>query len=340
MKLFAFVAAMFMAVPAMADPVADFYRDRTVTVIVPLEAGGVYSNFARVLERHLGRHIPGNPNVVVQHMPGAGGVNATNYAYNVAPKDGTTLITINSGVVAFAVLNKDKVRFDPLKFNWLSAWGETVTVLTVMNTAPAHSIDEAKTKQVVMGGIGRATASYQLPAVLNEYLGTKFKIITGYTGGGPIRIAMEKGEVDGFAGLWEFWKTAQPDWLRDGKLVQLVQLATKKHRELKEVPLLTDLARNEEQKALFTFMSVGGVSARGIQLPPGVPEERVKAMRKAVDDTFADPAFVEEAKKHQFDIEPISAEETYETVRQQVELSPELVDRMRKIMGYEQVGMR
>jgi tripartite-type tricarboxylate transporter receptor subunit TctC len=273
-------------------------------------------------------------------MPGAGGVTAANFVYNAAPKDGTTLVTLNSGVVAFAVLNKEKVRFDPLKFNWLSAWGETVTVLTVMKTAPAQSIEEAKVKPVVLGGIGRSTASYQLPAVVNEYLGTKFKVITGYAGGAPIRLAMEKGEVDGFAALWEFWKTAQPEWLREGKIVQLVQLATKKHPELKHVPLLVDLAQDEEQKKVFTFMSVGGVSARGVQMPPGVPEDRVKAMRKAVDDTFADKAFVEEAKKRQFDIEPISAEETYETVRRQVELPPELVDRMRKIMGYEQVGMR
>jgi tripartite-type tricarboxylate transporter receptor subunit TctC len=336
MKFLAFIAALFTAVPAMAaETVADFYKGRTVTIVVPLDPGGVYSNFARVLERHLGRHIPGNPNVIVQHMPGAGGVNATNYVYNVAPKDGTTLITINSGVVAFAVLNKDKVRFDPLKFNWLSAWGETVTVATVMNTAPATSIDGAKTKEVVMGGIGRATASYQLPAVLNEYLGTKFKIITGYAGGAPIRLAMEKGEVHGFAGLWEFWKQSQPEWIEDGKIVQLVQLATKKHRELQDVPLLTELAQTDEQKALFNFMSVGGVSARGIQLPPGVPEDRVKAMRKAIDDTFADPEFVAEAKKRQFDIEPVTAEETYETVRQQLALSPELVARMQKIMGIE-----
>ena len=340
MKFLAFVAALVMAAPAMADSVSDFYRGRTVTVVVPLDPGGVYSNFALVLERHLGRHIPGNPNVIVQHMPGAGGVTATNYVYNAAPKDGSTLITINSGVVAFAVLNKDKVKFDPLKFNWLSAWGETVTVLTVMNTAPAKSIGEAKSKEVVLGGIGRATASYQLPAVVNEYLGTRFKIITGYTGGAPIRLAMEKGEVDGFAALWEFWKTSQPEWLRDGKVIQLVQLATKKHHELTHVPLLSDLAQTEEQKKIFTFMSVGGVSARGIQLPPGVPEDRVKAMRKAVDDTFADPAFLEEAKKRQFEIDPISAEDTYETVRQQVELPPELVARMRRIMGYEQIGMR
>jgi tripartite-type tricarboxylate transporter receptor subunit TctC len=339
-KFLAFAAALFMAAPAMADAVSDFYRGRTVTIIVPLEPGGVYSNFALVLERHLGRHIPGHPNVIVQHMPGAGGVTAANFVYNAAPKDGATLVTLNSGLVAFAVLNPDKVRFDPLKFNWLSSWGETVTVLTVMKTAPAQSIEEAKAKEVVLGGIGRSTASYQLPAVVNEYLGTRFKIITGYTGGAPIRLAMEKGEVDGFAALWEFWKTAQPEWLRDGKIVQLVQLATKKHRELQHVPLLTDLAQTDEQKKIFSFMSVGGVSARGIQLPPGVPEDRVKAMRKAVDATFADPAFVEEAKKRQFDIEPISAEATFETVRQQVELPPALVERMKKILGYEQVGMR
>jgi tripartite-type tricarboxylate transporter receptor subunit TctC len=335
-KLFAFAAAMLMAAPAMADTVSDFYRGRTVTVIVPVEAGGVYSTFAQILERHLGRHIPGNPNIIVQHMPGAGGVNAANHVYNVAPKDGSTIVTFNSGLVAFAVLNKDKVRFDPLKFNWLSSWGEAITVLTVMSHAPAKTIEEAKTKQVVLGGIGRSTATYQLPTLLNEYLGTKFKVITGYSGGGPIRLAMEKGEVDGFAGLWESWKVVKPDWLRDGKIIQLVQLtAGQRHRDLKDVPTLIELAQSDEQKKLFTFMSVGGVSARGVQMPPGVPEDRVKAMRKAVDDTFADRAFVEEAQKRQFDIEPISAEETYKTVRQQVELPPQLVERMKKIMGFE-----
>jgi tripartite-type tricarboxylate transporter receptor subunit TctC len=302
---------------------------------VPVAAGGVYSTFAQILERHLGRHIPGNPNIIVQHMPGAGGVNAANHVYNVAPKDGSTIVTFNSGLVAFAVLNKDKVCFDPLKFNWLSSWGEAVTVLTVMSHAPAKNIEDAKTKEVVLGGIGRSTATYQLPTLLNEYLGTKFKVITGYAGGGPIRLAMEKGEVDGFAGLWESWKVVKPEWLREGKIIQLVQLARKRHAELKDVPLLTELAQNDEQKKLFTFMSAGGVSARGVQMPPGVPEDRVKAMRKAIDDTFADKAFVAEAEKRQFEIDPISAEETYETVRAQVDLPSALVERMKKIMGFE-----
>jgi tripartite-type tricarboxylate transporter receptor subunit TctC len=325
-----------VAPTAWADAVADFYKGKTISVVVPVAAGGVYSTFAQILERHLSRHIPGNPNMIVQHMPGAGGVNGANYLYNAAPKDGTFIATFNSGLVAFAVLNAEKVKFDPLKFHWFAAWGEAVTVLTVLSTAPAKTIQEAMQKEVVMGAIGKSTNTYQLPAMLNDYLGTKFKIITGYTGGGPIRLAMEKGEVDGFAGLWESWKVVKPDWIRGGKLAHLVQLATKRLApDLANVPTLMELAKTEEQKQIFAFMTAGGVTARAVQMPPGVPADRVAAIRRAIDATYADKAFLEEATKHKFDIDPVSAEATYETVKQQVNLPKELVGKMRQIMGFE-----
>ena len=333
----AVLAAAAIVVPgaARADAVADFYKGKTVTIVVPVAAGGVYSTFAQIFERHLRRHIPGEPNIVVQHMPGAGGVNGANHVYNVAPKDGTTIATFNSGLVAFAVLNKDKIKFDPLKFNWFAAWGEAVTSLTVMSTAPATTIQQAMEKEVVMGAIGKSTATYQLPAILNEYLGTKFKIITGYSGGGPIRLAMEKGEVDGFAGLLESWKVVKPEWLREGKIVQLVQIAKKRAKEIPDVPLLTELAKTEEQKQIFSFLSAGGLSARAVQMPPGVPADRVAAMRKAVDATYADPAFVKDAEQRHFEIDPSTAEETYASVKEQVGLAEPIVAKLRTLMGYQ-----
>lgn len=334
----ALVLALLMATmtAAGAQDAAGFYAGRTIAIVMGTSPGGSYDIYGRVFATHLPRHIPGTPNIVVEHMPGAGGAVGANYFYNVAAKDGSVIATLSAGIVSFAVLNPDKVKFDPARFTWLSAWGEAVSTLAVMNTAPIKTLEEAKTKEVVLGSIGTGTISYQIPALMNSLLGTRFKVITGYAGGNPIRLAMERGEVSGTAILWEGWKSGTPDWVRDGKLVQLVQVASKRlEPDLADVPTLIELAKTDEQRHVFAFLSHGAVNARAVSLPPGVPADRVAAMRAAVDRTYKDAAFLADAAKADFHIAPVSAEATTDTVKQQAALPAQLVARVRNILGYD-----
>lgn len=337
-NIIATVAVAALAVSALtpiarADEVADFFKGKTVTIIIPGSLGGVYGTSGLMISRHLGKHIPGNPTVVLNSMPGAGGVKAANYLYNAAPKDGTVMATLLTGVASYPVLQPERVKYDPLKYHWLGAWGEAINVLSVLDTAPVKSLEEAKKKEVVLGALGKASATYQIPALLNNLLGTKFKIVLGYRGGTPIRAAMERGEVDGWAGLWLGWKTRKPEWVAGSRLVHLVQLASKRAPDLKNVPTLTEFARNDEERQLLEFMSLQGATARAVQLPPGVSKTRVDALRKALEATFADPAFKAEMAKRKFTLDPISGDDVYKIVERVQKLPKPLVGKLKKLIG-------
>lgn len=328
-------ALTFTVSAARADAVADFYRGRTVTILVPAAAGGVYGTFALFLQNHMPRHIPGNPKVVLNIMTGAGGTKAMNYLYAAAPKDGTVVATPLTGVVTTPVLRPKAVRYDPTKLHWLGGWGEAVVVMSLFHTAPVKTFQETLKKEVILGTIGKGTSSYQVPALLNTMLGTKFKLITGYRGGSPIRLAIEKGEIHGWAGLWLGWKARKPEWVRENKLVHLFQIASKRSRDLPNVPLLTEFAQNDEQKKIFTFLSSAGLTARAMVLPPGVPAERVAALEKAYMATLRDPAFVAEAAKRKYTIDPVTSKEVTAAMMRLVSLPPDLLAKTKAAMGFK-----
>lgn len=330
----ALAAAGLMTTGARADAVSDFYRGKTVSVVVPASPGGVYGTFGLMLQQYLPRHIPGKPNVVLQFMAGAGGTKAANYLYNVAPRDGTAVATLISGVATTPVLRPDKVRYDPRKLNWLGGWGEAVSVLSVFHTAPVKTLAEARKKQAILGAIGKATATYQMPSLLNAMLGTKFKIITGYRGGSPIRLAIEKGELHGWAGLWLGWKSRKPEWVRDNKLVHLVQLASRRSPDLPNTPLLTEFAANDEQRRIFEFVSTAGITARALTTPPGVPADRLAALEKAYMAMLRDPDFVAAAAKRRYTIDPVPASVIRAAVDRLTSLPPDLVAKAKKAMGF------
>ena len=325
--------AIFPPIAARADAVADFYKGRTVTVVVTVSAGGVYGIFAQILEKHLAKHIPGNPTVILNYMEGAGGVRALNYIYNAAPKDGAVFVTPTTGNVLTAVMEPNTVKYDPLKFAYLGAWGEAVNVLSVINTAPVKSLQDALKTEVIMGSVGRNTSSYQFPALLNETLGAKFKIITGYGGGAQIRLAMERGEVHGWGGLWLGWFAAAPDWIRDNRLVHLVQMASKPPRELGAVPRLIDLARTDEQRAIFAFLTATGLTGNTFMAPPGVPPDRVAAMEKAYRATLDDPAFRADAAARNYTIDPLTGAEVRAAVERIVATPKDIIEKTKKAMG-------
>lgn len=327
--------AVLMAMPqAKADAVADFYRGKTVSIYVSVAAGGLYSTFAQMLAKYFGAHIPGNPTVIVKHLTGAGGLRANNFVYNAAPKDGTVVLTPVSGLTKNVVLGGSKAKYDPLKFHWLGGWGEAVSDCTVFKTAPATTIEAARKTEIVIGAFSKSSSTFRTPSVLNNMLGTKIKIVTGYRGGSKVRLAMEKGEVHGFCGQFAGWKTRKPEWLREGKLAHLVQLASKRSADMPDVPLLSEFARNDEEREIFSFIQ-SGIEDRAMLVAPGVPAERVAALEKAFMATLADPAFLAHAKKIKFDIQPVSSAEIRKFVASLLQMKPATVVKLRKAIGLE-----
>ncbi len=318
-----------------ADEVAQFYAGKNVSIVVGFEAGGLYSTFSAILARHLGRHIPGRPNVIVQHMPGAGGIVAVNWGYTVAPKDGTVIITPLPGLPLRVPLGLDKPTYDATKFQWLGGWGEGINAVTLRrDTAPALTVEAARQHEVILGAISKSSNTYTVPALMNNLLGTRFKIITGYQGGAPIRLAMEKGEIHGWSGQNDGWRMIDHPWLRDGNLVHLAQLASKPAPDLPGVPMLSSFAREPVELSILKSIE-SGVADRAVVVPPGVPEPRTQALAKAFQDTLRDPQFVKEASAAKFEIEPISGQTIQAFVASVASLPPATIARMKKAMDLE-----
>lgn len=299
------------AVHAMAaDQVADFYRGKQIQMIIATAPGGDYDNRARLISRHMGRHIPGNPTFVPTNMPGAVGVAAANYLANVAPRDGTVMHAIMQNMPAHQATGKQGVKFDVLKFHWIGNTTDSPNVINSWHTTGITSIDQVMTRELVVGAPGTATSSVYYPLALNQLAGTKFKIISGYPGGAVVNVAMERGEVGGRgSNSWASWKSTKPDWLRDKKIIMLVQIGQKRHPELKDVPLMTELAKNDADRKVMEFLSADTDISRAYVTTPGVPADRVNALRRAFDATMKDPEFVAEAAKSKMDISPSTGEE-------------------------------
>lgn len=325
--------AGFMPAAANADAVSDFYKGRNITIFVGLSPGGLYSTWAQIFAKHFGKHVPGNPTVIVKHMPGAGGQKALNYVYNAAPKDGTAIITPNSGVARNVILKRGNPRYDPTKFRWLGGWGEPSTVLSLLkHLTPVRSLKDATKQQVILGAISKSSITYLLPAMYNNLLGTKFKIIAGYKGGSKVRLAMEKGEVQGWSGQLAGWVSRKPEWLRDDKLVHLVQLSSTRSPILPNTPLLSELAKNDTQKEMFNFLQ-SGKGDRATALPPGVPADRAMALEKAYQATIRDAAFQADAKKRKFKTDPLTAAEVLDSMKQALAMKPATLAALKKALG-------
>jgi len=330
----AFASVLLASGPARADAVADFYKGKTVSIYVGLAAGGIYSIFNQTLAKHLPRHIPGNPSVIVQHQPGAGGLVAANNVYNALPKDGTVVNAVIGSMTKRVKLGEPGIMYDPAKWIWLGGWGEAVNDCTVWKTAPATTIEEARNKEVIIGTIGTGGATYTNPHLIKTMLGTKFKLVTGYGGGSDVRLAMERNEVDGFCGQFEGWKTAKPEWLAGGRLAHLIQLASKRSPDMPNTPLLSEFARTDEEREIFRFVQ-SAIEDRAYVVAPGVPAERAAALEKALANTFKDPAFLEDTTKQKYDVQPISAADLRAYVAEVLTLKPESVAKTKKAMGLE-----
>ena len=298
------VAALLLAAVAPAkaqQSVADFYRGKTITYNLAVPDGASWGLYARTFIEHLRKHVPGNPNVILQVMPGAGGVLASNHIFNVAVKDGTVIGTPLSTAMVFAATEPKQVKYDPRKFSWIGSMAVVQDVITVWHTAPAKTLADAKRIELTMGATGKGSNSFQDVALANNLLGTKFKPIRGYKGGADINIAIERGEVNGRATTWESWPSSHPTWLAEKKLVHLVQLGPRKLPAIgDDVPLLRDLVSGEQQ-AIVDFVGVSLAMGRSVYAPPGVPKDRIEALRLAFLATMKDPAYIAQAKKLKLD---------------------------------------
>ena len=300
------IIAGTVATTASADEVADFYRNRTVTLIVSNPAGGGYDLLARVIAPFFAKQIPGHPNIIVQNMPGAAGILATNHLFNIAAKDGTVIGSISNTVPFEPLLGTLEARFDPLMFNWLGSPTVETGLLGVWHTVPVNSIDDAKKRDITIASNGpRSTPSFYA-RLLNETLGTKLKLVMGYPGQNEFNLAMEKEEVDGTSSLFYSSLVAtRPSWLSEKKIKLLLQYGFEKHPKLADVPFASDLATNTDDfslmQAAYAALGVG----RPYTLPPGVPDTRVRAMQDAMARTFRDPEFL--AKAQSLQIEPAAA---------------------------------
>lgn len=332
--LFAFVIALLPTAPASADAVADFYRGKTVSIVLGTGPGRTYDLYARLLATHMSRHIPGQPTMIVQYMGGAGGLKATNYVYNAAPRDGTVIATLFGSLPSLEKLRPEAAKYVSEKFNWLGAFSRIVNVVAVMNNAPATTLDDAKKREVVIGSIGRGNSTYQWPAMMNAILGTKFKIVSGYRSGGAIYKAMESGEVHGYAPVWLSLSATKAAWLKEKKVMVLAQMGLNKIDELPDTPLMLDLAKTEEDKALVRFLASGSPLGRAALTTPGVPADRLAALRGAFEATMKDPAYLADAKAKKLLIAPSSRAEVEAAVKQIVNTPPAQLARIKTILGY------
>jgi len=313
----ALVAVTFLALSglapstATADPVEDFYRGKSISMIIATAPGGDYDLRARLVARYIGRHIPGNPTVVPRNMPGGVGLQAMNYMANVAPKDGTAIHAIMQNMSTHQALGGTGVEFDTRKFFWIGNTTDTPNVINSWHTTDIRTIQDVMTRELVVGAPGQATNSVYYPKALNDLVGTKFKIVSGYPGGNDVNLAMERGEVGGRgSNSWASWKATKPDWLRDKKIFMLVQIALKRDPELAEIPTMIELAKSDEDRAVMTFLSADVPIARSYVTNPGVPAERVQALRRAFDATMKDPQLLAEAAKINMDLQPTTGEES------------------------------
>jgi tripartite-type tricarboxylate transporter receptor subunit TctC len=313
--VFGSLAVVFALSPCRAQTVAEFYKGKTVDVYIGTSVGGGYDAYARMLSRHIGKYIPGNPNVVPKNMEGGGGMRLANFLYNAAPKDGATFGIFNRGIGFDQLLGSKSAQFDATKFSWIGSTNNEISVCVAWHTTGVTKWEQVQTQELVVGASGPAADTFQFPKIANGVLGTKFKIISGYPGGNDIDLAMERGEVQGRCGWsWTAVKATHQPWLDQKKIHILFQMGLSKHADLPDVPLIVDLAKTDEERAIFTLIFARQVMAWPFAAPPGVPKDRADALRTAFMKTMKDTEFLAEASKGNLDISPVPGDDIQKLV--------------------------
>ena len=323
--LLAAVLFLVAAVPSRAQSPAEFYRNKTVDLYIGYSVGGAYDLYARMLARHMGKHIPGNPNVLPKNMEGAGSLRLANWLYNVAPKDGTAFGIIGRGTGFDPLLGNKAAQFDATKFAWVGSANNEVSICVAWNTSGITKFEDLLTKELVVGGTSTSADTDQFPRIVNGVLGTKMKVVTGYPGGNEVGLAMERGEVQGRCGWsWSSVKSTHQKWIDEKKFSILVQLAFDKHPDLPNVPLIIDLAKTDEQRQILRLIFARQVMGRPFVGPPGIPMDRTEALRNAFMATMKDKDFLADTAKAQMEITPVSGARVQALVQEIYATPPEI----------------
>ena len=317
-----------------ADPVEDFYKGRTLTVLVVSGSGGLNALYARTVGDRLGAHIPGNPKVIYQYMPGGGGLKGTNYCFTAAPQDGSVICEPLNPLALMQLLRPKGVKYDAGRFHYLGNASDMNGSFAVLGSLPIKKLMDARGHEVAFAGTGKGSESYYDPTIVNSLFGTKFKLVMGYKGGGALDISLERGETQGRAGPLLSWVVRKPEWLKSGKIRILAQVGMRKFDGFEDVPLLTEFARNDEEKQILELISSRAAIGRPFVAPPGVPADRVAALRKAFVATMKDPAFQEDVKKRRLLNMWSTGEEVEAVIKKMLATPKPLIDKTREVLGY------
>ena len=324
---------LILAGEARADAISDFYRGKTISLYVSFPPAGGYDIYARVLAPHFSRHIPGNPAIIVRNMEGGSGVKAASYITTVTPQDGTALGMFLDNLTLGKVLGGPG-DFDPMKLIWIGRIVSTATVAVVWHTSPVQSVEAAKQREITIAATVPSNSASFIPSALNDLVGTKFKIIRGYQGSPPMALAMERGEVDAIGGMsWEAIQTTKQDWLTERKVRFLYTLGAERHRDLPDVPGLTEFAADGKSRNILGLLGSGPDIGRAIVAEPGIPAARAAALRAAFMDTMRDPAFVADMHERNLMIDALEGERLQRIIANAAATSKNLVEQARRYVG-------
>jgi tripartite-type tricarboxylate transporter receptor subunit TctC len=330
-RLVLLAIALFAAPGAGAE---DFYKGKTVTFVIGTAAGGGYDTYSRLVATHIGHHLPGQPAVVAQNMPGAAMIRATNYLYNQAPRDGTVIGMIDQAMYLNQIMGLPQLRADVTKFTWIGRILSNSAILYAWHSSPVKKIEDAYEHELILPVTGVASRMNWL--VLDNLLGMKLKLINGYQGTSDSRLALERGEVDGVSQPWSVLKNESATWLAEGKIRLLLQTGADKHPELPQVPRMIDLARNDGERAILQLFSSPSTVGRSVMAPPGLPAERVRELRQAFQDCLADPDLLADVRKAKLELDPLPGEALQAAIAGTGVLPPELVAKARSIAEFDQ----
>jgi tripartite-type tricarboxylate transporter receptor subunit TctC len=311
------------------------YSGKQISMVIANGAGGAYDIYARILATYLSRHIAGNPAIIAQNMPIAGGMQATNWAYTAAPKDGSVVLATFNSLLAEPLYGNPGARYDPREFEYIGSISPQQNVCATWHTNPVKTVAQAKTQQVIVPATGSSSDSAILPKILNALLGTKFKVVLGYSTT-DARLAVERGEADGVCGLsWSTLKVASPEWIQKKLLNILVQTGTRPQPDLPDVPLLVDLVSSPDDKKAVEILSFQQEMGRPFLMPPGTPNDMVTIMRRAFDDTVQDPAFLADAHRAFLEVDPMTGERMEQLVKGAYAMPKALLQRAVELHGSE-----
>jgi tripartite-type tricarboxylate transporter receptor subunit TctC len=325
------IGAIIVAPSASADAIADFYKGKSITVIVSSGAGGGYDTYSRALARHMVRHIPGEPRMVPQNMPGAGSLTAVNYVYNVAAKDGTVIGDSDSNMPFYTLFEGQNTKFDPYKLNWLGSIANQLSVCVAWSESSFKTIDDAMTRPMRVSGTGAQSWRVMLPKMFDSVAGAKFNVIPGYSST-EVFLALERGEAEGTCPTYDTLQATHFDWLQKNKLTFLIQFGLSPAKGLENVPLALDYVKNPDDKAAMKLLLSAQLTGRPYMAPPGVPADRVAALRTAFEATMKDPLFLADAEKIHLWIDPLNWNDMHKLLDSAYNASPTVIERARTLM--------